>query len=52
MKLCSRGRLLGVRPKSYNVPERLGMGKLMSIKHGQLPIGVRHFGEKNSKTKP
>ena len=30
-KLCLRGVLLGVPPKSHNVPHRLGMGRLMSI---------------------
>ena len=31
VELCSRGGLLGVRPKWHNVPHRLGMGRLMSI---------------------
>ena len=31
MELCSKGRLLGVRPKSHNVPHRLEMGRLMSL---------------------
>ena len=31
MELCSSGGLLGVHPKSHNVPYRLGMESLMSI---------------------
>ena len=31
VELCSKGGLLGVYPKSHNVPHRLGMGRLMSI---------------------
>ena len=31
VKLCLRGGLLGVRPKSQNVPCWLGMERLMSI---------------------
>ena len=30
VELCSRGEL-GVHSKSYNVPHRLGMGRLISI---------------------
>ena len=32
VELCSRGGLLGMHPKSHNVPHRLRMGRLMSIK--------------------
>ena len=31
VELCSMERLLGMHPKSHNVPHRLGMGRLMSI---------------------
>ena len=45
VELYSIGGLLGVRPKSHNVPHLLGMRRLMSIhKHEQYPIGMRHFG--------
>ena len=31
VELCSRGGLLGVHPKSHNVPHRLEIGRLISI---------------------
>ena len=31
VELCSREGLLGAHPNSHNVPNRLGMGRLMGI---------------------
>ena len=31
VELCLKGGLLGVHPKSHNVPHQLEMGRLMSI---------------------